>query len=68
MLTELEDRPVGELLEIKNLDVAFTGGGESASVISGLSFSLGANECLGIVGESGSGKSVTSLSIMRLLP
>ncbi len=33
-----------------------------------LSLSVDPGECLGIVGESGSGKSITSLSIMRLLP
>ena len=34
----------------------------------GATFSLDSGETLGIVGESGSGKSVTSNSIMRLLP
>lgn len=34
----------------------------------GVSFSLNRGEVLGIVGESGSGKSVTSNSIIRLLP
>ncbi len=57
-----------ELLEIKNLNVRFTGGGRETEVISGLSLSLGRRETLGIVGESGSGKSVTSLAIMSLLP
>src|ERR1700683_3407377 len=33
-----------------------------------VSFSIAAGEVLGLVGESGSGKSITSLSIMRLLP
>ena len=57
-----------QLLEIKNLKVAFTNGGAATQVISDLSLSLGPNESLGIVGESGSGKSVTSLATMRLLP
>jgi len=59
---------VAELLEIKNLNVRFTGGGREIEVISDLSLSLGRRETLGIVGESGSGKSVTSLAIMGLLP
>ena len=59
---------MSELLEIKNLNVRFTGGGRETEVISDLSLSVGHRETLGIVGESGSGKSVTSLAVMRLLP
>ena len=38
------------------------------AAVDGVSFSLDAGRTLGIVGESGCGKSVTSLSIMGLLP
>ncbi|MDD4511331.1 MAG: ATP-binding cassette domain-containing protein, partial [Oscillospiraceae bacterium] len=59
---------MSEFLEIKNLNVRFTGGGRETEVISDLSLSVGHKETLGIVGESGSGKSVTSLAVMGLLP
>lgn len=36
--------------------------------VNDISFTLGRGETIGIVGESGSGKSVTSLSVMRLIP
>ena len=36
--------------------------------IDGVSFEIGEGKTIGLVGESGCGKSVTSLSIMRLIP
>jgi len=57
------------LLEVSGLRTSFKleGGGEFAAV-DGISFSVDSGRTLGIVGESGCGKSVTSLSIMGLLP
>ena len=57
------------LLEVCGLRTSFKleGGGEFAAV-DGVSFSVESGRTLGIVGESGCGKSVTSLSIMGLLP
>lgn len=48
--------------------MSFTSDEMTAQVVNGISFDLLQGETLGIVGESGCGKSVTSLSIMRLLP
>ena len=57
------------LLEVNGLRTTFKleGGGEF-SAVDGVSFSIEPGRTLGIVGESGCGKSVTSLSIMGLLP
>ena len=58
----------GYLLEIKDLSVSFYTEAGRVSAVEGVSFSLKPNETLGIVGESGCGKSVTSLSMLRLIP
>ena len=61
----MSERPV---LEVNDLTVTFKTKYGSAAAVSGVSFKLAKGEKLGLVGESGSGKSVTSKSILRLLP
>jgi len=57
------------LIEVRGLTVGFpAAGGRSFTAVRDLNFSLASGEVLGLVGESGSGKSLTSLSVMRLLP
>lgn len=56
------------LLAVKNLKVDFITGNGKVRAINDVSFSIDKGKILGIVGESGCGKSVTSLSIMGLLP
>jgi len=56
------------LLQVKDLHTMFHVEGKEAHAVNGVSFDIHPGEMLGIVGESGSGKSVTSLSIMRLIP
>lgn len=56
------------LLEVDNLKVTFQTKLGCAEIIRGVSFQLHAGETLALVGESGSGKSVTSKSIIGLLP
>lgn len=56
------------LLEVKNLVTEFKTDEGIVTAVNNISFTLYRGETVGIVGESGSGKSVTSLSIMRLIP
>ncbi len=56
------------LLRINNLVTEFTSDGVKTRAVKGISMNLHQGETVGIVGESGSGKSVTSLSVMRLIP
>ncbi|MEB2273833.1 ABC transporter ATP-binding protein [Bacillus sp. ILBB4] len=55
-------------IQIKNLHVQFSTYGGRVQAVRGVSFDLHKGETLAIVGESGCGKSVTSQSIMRLIP
>ena len=56
------------LLEVKNLVTEFKTDEGIVRAVDNVSFNLYRGETVGIVGESGSGKSVTSLSILRLIP
>ena len=56
------------LLRVSGLKTYFYTASGVAKAVDGVRFSLNRGEVLGIVGESGSGKSVTSNSIIRLLP
>ncbi|MFE3891444.1 ABC transporter ATP-binding protein [Priestia sp. YIM B13446] len=57
-----------KMIQIKNLHVQFSTYGGRVQAVRGVSFDLHKGETLAIVGESGCGKSVTSQSIMRLIP
>jgi len=56
------------LLDIQHLCTTFTTEAGRADAVYDLSLRLDKGEVLGVVGESGCGKSVTSLSILRLVP
>ncbi len=61
--------PAGEpVLEVEDLRTYFDTRDGVVKAVDGLSFSLKPGEILGVVGESGCGKSITSLSIMQLVP
>jgi oligopeptide/dipeptide ABC transporter ATP-binding protein len=56
------------ILEVDNLSTTFFTDDGVVPAISKVSFKLAKGETLGIVGESGSGKTVTSKSLMRIIP
>ena len=56
------------LLQVKDLQTYFYTEEGVVPAVDGLSFSIKQGETLAIVGESGSGKSVSSLSLLRLVP
>ena len=55
-------------LDVRELRTSFFTEDGEVCAVDGVSFSVAKGNTLGIVGESGCGKSVTSLSIMRLIP
>ena len=63
----MTDREI--LLSVRNLKVAFRQeDGGRFEALKGIDFDIPRNRTVALVGESGSGKSVTSMTIMRLLP
>jgi peptide/nickel transport system ATP-binding protein len=56
------------LLKIRDLSVDFNSALGKTTAVSNINFEVERGEIVAIVGESGSGKSVTSLSILQLLP
>ena len=65
MKSDLKNTP---LLEVRDLSVHFTTDEGVVRAVEHVSFEIFPGKILGIVGESGCGKSVTSLSILRLIP
>ncbi|MDI9364136.1 MAG: ABC transporter ATP-binding protein [Flavobacterium sp.] len=56
------------LLQIKNLNISFEANGSTSKALTDITITVNKGEIVAIVGESGSGKSVTSLSILQLIP
>ncbi|MBN8905170.1 MAG: ABC transporter ATP-binding protein [Rhodospirillales bacterium] len=60
--------PATPVLSVEGLRTEFRIGGAWRPAVDGVSFALARGETLALVGESGCGKSITSLSIMGLVP
>ena len=68
-MNQPESAPTADpLLRFDELSVDFATEFGWANVVDRISFDVGRNEIVGLVGESGSGKSVTSLSVLGLIP
>ena len=59
---------MAHLLEVEGLETTFRSDFGAGAAIDHVSFTVDAGETVCIVGESGCGKSVTSLSLLGLLP
>lgn len=60
--------PEGCLLSLRDVTIVTGTGSATRTLVQGVNLDLKQGETLGIVGESGSGKTLTSLSLMGLLP
>ncbi|GAA1544979.1 ABC transporter ATP-binding protein [Nocardioides humi] len=60
--------PESDLLSVEDLETRFYTSHGVVQAVDRVSFTVAQGETLGIVGESGCGKSVTTLSLMRLIP
>ncbi len=58
----------GLLIDVRDLHITLDFDGEDIPVVEWIDFQLEAGKVLALVGESGCGKSVTSQSLLRLLP
>ena len=65
-LTQMEDP--GNAVEFDDLQTCFFTDNGTVKAADGVTFSVPKGKTVGVVGESGCGKSVTSLSLMQLLP
>ena len=59
---------MSNVVEVRDLGIRFATDGGDVTAVDGVSLTVSPGEVLAIVGESGSGKSVTSKSILGMLP
>ena len=58
---------MADLLDIRNLSVAFDTDSGKVYAVNDLSLKIGRKETLGLVGETGAGKTTTALAVMKLI-
>ena len=58
--------PAAPYVDIRNLNVTFTGGRKPVHAVGGVDLQVERGEVVALIGESGSGKSVTLRSLLRL--
>lgn len=56
------------ILHVKNLSVSFNKNKNKMTAVSDVSLQIDKGQTVALIGESGSGKSITSLSVLQLLP
>ena len=59
---------MSHFLDIKDLNVQYTSGGEVIHAVNGVSFHLDKGKTLALVGETGAGKTTICKTILRILP
>lgn len=66
--TTFSNLGVSPLLAVRDLYVQLGGRHNPTKILRGVNLEIGRGEIVGLVGESGSGKTLTSLSVLQLLP
>ncbi len=59
---------MSEFLNVKDLVVEYSSGGQIVQAVNGVSFKLEKGETLGLVGETGAGKTTIAKAILQILP
>ena len=59
---------MSKILEVKNLNIGFNLSDGYKQAVFDVNFSIKKGEMLAIVGESGCGKTISTMSILQLLP
>jgi peptide/nickel transport system ATP-binding protein len=59
---------MSEFLNVKDLVVEYTSGGQVIHAVNGVSFQMEKGETLGLVGETGAGKTTIAKAILQILP